>query len=169
MARERATRSSVHDAGADRRHPLDGERKVSDRTEFPLSCSRSPSTAIPPCAGDWSKSSFIFGGGARCRSSGIYHHHGTKKKKDRTEYGNYRGISLVAHACMILLRIIARRLSEYCERVRILPEEQGGFRPNRSTTDMIFVIRRLQELAQKKQIPLYVCFIDATKAYDSVD
>ena len=51
----------------------------------------------------------------------------------------------------------------------ILPEEQSGFRPNRSTTDMIIVIRRLQELARKKRIPLYVCFIDLTKAYDSVD
>ena len=91
------------------------------------------------------------------------------KKKDRTECGNYRGISLVAHAGKILLKIIARRLSEYCERVGILPEEQSGFRPNRFTTDMMFVIRRLQELARKKRIPLYVCFIDLTKAYHSVD
>ena len=80
------------------------------------------------------------------------------KKKDRRECGNYRGISLVAHAGKILLKTIARRLSEYCECVEILPEEQSGFQPNRSTTDMMFVIRRLQELA-----------IDITKAYDSVD
>ena len=60
------------------------------------------------------------------------------KKKDRTEYGNYRGISMVAHAGEILLKIIARRLSEYFERVGILPEEQSGFRPNRSTTDIVF-------------------------------
>ena len=33
---------------------------------------------------------------------------------------------------------------------------------------MMFVIRRLQELARKKRILLYVCFIDLTKAYDSV-
>ena len=59
------------------------------------------------------------------------------KKKDRIECGSYRGISLVAHAGKILLKIIARRLSEYFERVGILPEEQSGFRPNRSTTDMI--------------------------------
>ena len=91
------------------------------------------------------------------------------KKKDRTECGNYRGISLIAHAGKIMLEIIARRLSEYCERVGILPEEQSGFRPNRSTTDMVFVIRRLQKLARKKRIPLYVCFIDLTKVYDSVD
>ena len=53
--------------------------------------------------------------------------------------------------------------------MRILPEEQSGFRPNRSITDMMFVIGRLQELARKKRIPLNVCFIDLTKAYDSVD
>ena len=82
------------------------------------------------------------------------------KKNDRTECGNYRGISLVAHAGKILLKIIASRLSEYCERVGILREEQSCFRPNRSTTDMVFVILRLQELARKKRIPLYVCFID---------
>ena len=34
------------------------------------------------------------------------------KKKDRTKCGNYRTISLVAHAGNILLKIIARRLSE---------------------------------------------------------
>ena len=91
------------------------------------------------------------------------------KKKDRTEYGNYSDISLVVHAGKILLKIIAHRLNEYCEHVGILPEEQSGFRPNRSTTDMMFVVCRLQELARKKRIPLYVCFIDLTKAYDSVD
>ena len=90
------------------------------------------------------------------------------KKKDRKEYSNCRSISLVAHAGKILLPIIARRLTEYCERVGILPEEQGGFQPNQFTTDIMFVIRRLQELARKKRIASYVCFIYLTKAYDSV-
>ena len=78
------------------------------------------------------------------------------KNKDRTECGNYRGISLVAHAGKIQVKIIARCLSEYCERVGILPEEQSGFRPNRSTIDMMLLIRRLQELARKKRILLYI-------------
>ena len=73
------------------------------------------------------------------------------------------------HAGKILLKVIARRLSEYCKRVGILPEEQSGFRPNRSTANMIFVMCRLQELARKKRIPLYVCIIHLIKAYDSVD
>ena len=57
-------------------------------------------------------------------------HHGTPQKKDWTEYGNYRGISLVAHAGKIVLKIIARRLRECCERVGILPKEKSGFWPN---------------------------------------
>ena len=58
--------------------------------------------------------------------------------------------ALTAHTGKILLKIIARRLSEYCERMGILEQEQSGFQPNRSTTDMMFVIRRLQETARKK-------------------
>ena len=52
------------------------------------------------------------------------------KKKDRTECGNYRGISLVAHAGKVLLKIVATRLSAYCEARNLLPEEQCGFRPH---------------------------------------
>ena len=91
------------------------------------------------------------------------------KKKDRTECSSYRDSSLVAHAGKILLKIIARRLSEYCKRVGILPEEQSGFRPYRSTSEMMFVIRQLQGLVWKKRIPLYLCFIVLTKAYGCVD
>ena len=112
----------------------------------------------------------IWKGGRGAAAVEICHHRGTlHTKKDQTECGNNKGISLVARAGKILLKIIARRLSEYCERLGILPEEQSGFRPTRSTTEMMFVICRLQELARKKRISLYVCFIELTKAYDSVD
>jgi hypothetical protein len=67
------------------------------------------------------------------------------------------------------LKIVASRLSNYCEARGILPEEQCGFRPARSTIDMLFVVRRLQELGRERKIPLYMCFIDLQKAYDSVD
>ena len=78
------------------------------------------------------------------------------KKKDRTECDNYRGISLVTHAGKVLLKVIAGRMSDYCERENILPEKQCGFRPRRSTVDIMFVVRQLQELARKKDTPLYL-------------
>ena len=37
------------------------------------------------------------------------------KKGDKTECGNYRGISLVSHAGKVLLKVVARRLGAYCE------------------------------------------------------
>ena len=90
-------------------------------------------------------------------------------KKDRFDCNNYRGISLVAHSGKVLLKMVASRFSNYCEAKGILPEEQRGFRPARLTIDMLFVVRRLQELGRARKIPLYMCFIDLQKAYDSVD
>ena len=88
---------------------------------------------------------------------------------DRTECSKYRGLSLMAHAGKVLLKIVANRLGDFCEEAGILPEEQHGFRPQRSTADMMFVVRRLQELGRTSNTSLEICFIDLAKAYDSVD
>ena len=89
--------------------------------------------------------------------------------KDRTECGNYRGISPVAHADKVLIKIIAKRLGDYCEAKGLRPEEQCGVRPRRSTLDMMFAVRRLQELGRKAHVPLCLCFIDLQTAYVAFD
>ena len=105
----------------------------------PLSWSRSPSTVIPPCAGDSSISSLVFGGGARCRSSrNMLSSWYSIQEHDRTDCGNYRGISLVGHAGKILPKIITRHLFKYCEREGVQPEKDRVFQTNRFTTDMMF-------------------------------
>ena len=91
------------------------------------------------------------------------------KKRDRTECSNYRGLSLVAHAGKVLLKIVANRPGDFYEEAGIISEEQCGFRPQRSTTDMMFLVRRLQELGGTSNTFLEICFIDLVKAYDSVD
>ena len=75
----------------------------------------------------------------------------------------------MSHAGKIILKVVARRLSAYCEAKGLLPEEQCGFRPDRSTTDMMFVVRRLQEVGRKAGVPLHMCFVDLQKAYATVD
>ena len=75
----------------------------------------------------------------------------------------------MAHAGKALLKIEANRLGDFCEEAENLPEVKCGFRPQRSTTDMMFVVRRLQELGRTSNTSLEICFIDLTKAYDSVD
>jgi len=47
-------------------------------------------------------------------------------------------------------------------------EEQQGFRANRSTSDVIFIIKQLKEKSIEFNTPAYVCFIDLTKAFDWV-
>ena len=76
----------------------------------------------------------------------------------------------MSHAGKVLIQVVARRLSAYCEAKGLLPEEElCGFRPDRFTTDMIFVVCRLQETGWKAGVSLYMCFVDLQKAYDTVD
>ncbi|XP_062840465.1 uncharacterized protein LOC134299981 [Anolis carolinensis] len=89
------------------------------------------------------------------------------KKGDRTDCGNYRGISLLTSAGKILARILANRLLPVSEDT--LPESQNGFRPSRGTVDMIFTARQLQEKCREQNQPLYMAFIDLAKAFDTVN
>uniref|UniRef100_A0A8W8ICK1 Reverse transcriptase domain-containing protein n=1 Tax=Magallana gigas TaxID=29159 RepID=A0A8W8ICK1_MAGGI len=51
---------------------------------------------------------------------------------------------------------------------RVYPESQCGFRSKRSTIDIFFSLRQLQEKCREQQMPLYISFIDLTKAFDLV-
>ena len=61
-------------------------------------------------------------------------------KTDMAECGSDRGISLIAQAGKVLFKIVATRLSVYCETKNLLLEEQCEFRPHRSTTEIMLVI-----------------------------
>ena len=82
------------------------------------------------------------------------------KKGDRTECGNYRGISLLSAADTSFARILLNRLSSH--------KTQCGFRSNRSTVDMSFCLRQLQEKCIEQDRSLYIVFVDFTKAFDTV-
>ena len=75
----------------------------------------------------------------------------------------------MAYAGKICLKIVAIRLGDVCEEAGVVLEKQGGFRPQGSTTDKTFVVRRLQELRRKSNTSLAICFIDLAKVYESVD
>jgi len=51
----------------------------------------------------------------------------------------------------------------------VLPESQCGFRLGRSTIDMIFVARLLQEKCHEQHRRLYFAFINLTKVFDTVN
>ena len=60
------------------------------------------------------------------------------------------------------------RLSDHVASTGILPESQCGFRAGRSTIDMIFLLRQLQEKCIEQHKDLFLIFIDPTKAFDTV-
>ena len=89
------------------------------------------------------------------------------KKGDRTDCGNYRGISLLSIAGKIFARILLNILSTHIT-PEVVPKTQCGFRGNRSTVDMIFCLRQLQEKCIEQDRPLYIVFVDFSKAFDTV-
>ena len=74
--------------------------------------------------------------------------------------------TLISHTSKVMLKILQARLQQYvnCE----LPGVQTGFRKGRVTRDQIANIRWIIEKAREFQKNIY-CFIDYTKAFDSVD
>ena len=89
-----------------------------------------------------------------------------KNKGDRSDCNNYRGISLLSIVGKAFARVALKRLQRVAD--RIYPESQCGFRAQRSTIDMIFTLRQLQEKCREQQRPLYIVFVDLTKAFDLV-
>ena len=90
------------------------------------------------------------------------------KKGNRTMPENQRGISMISHLSKSLVLLCSNRISAYCEKQDIFPESACGFRPKRSTVDMILTARLLQYSCKEKGISLFLAFIDIAKAYDSV-
>ena len=90
-----------------------------------------------------------------------------KRKGNRRDCNNHRGISLLSIAGKILARILLNRLMNHLEQGH-LPESQCGFRKERGTTDMVFAARQLKEKCQEQNVDLYSTFVDLTKAFDTV-
>ena len=91
-----------------------------------------------------------------------------KSKGKRDLCGNYRGIALLCVVGKVLSRIMLTRLNTHIASVA-LQESQCGFRAGRSTSDMIFSARQLQEKCREQRVGLYQVFIDLTKAFDTVN
>jgi len=65
------------------------------------------------------------------------------RKGNKTDFSNYRGISLLPTVYKILSNILLSRLTPYAE--EIIGDRQCGFQYNRSTTNYIFCIHQILE------------------------
>ena len=89
------------------------------------------------------------------------------KSGDASMLNNYRGISLLSVPAKLYSMLIGDRIKEWVESE--LLEVQYGFRAERGCMDAIFGLKRLHEEAFRKDQGIFTCFIDLSKAYDSID
>ena len=89
-----------------------------------------------------------------------------KQKGDKGDCNNYRGISLLSVTGKVFAKVLLVRLQKLANQV--YPESQCGFRSGRSTLDMIFTVRQLQEKCREQRKSLHIAFVDLTKAFDTV-
>jgi len=79
---------------------------------------------------------------------------------------NYRPIATIPILYKLFSRLLYNRLEPILDPQQ--SPEQAGFRRSRSTTDHLFTITILQEIADEWQLPLWIAAVDFKKAFDSV-
>ncbi|CAG9133292.1 unnamed protein product [Plutella xylostella] len=97
-----------------------------------------------------------------CHSNIILLH----KKGEKSDIGNYRPVSLTSHIYKLFIKIIHNRIRSLLDHHQ--PPEQAGFRPGYSTTDHLHTLNQIIEKTNEFNTPLYLAFIDYTKAFDSL-
>ena len=91
------------------------------------------------------------------------------KKGDKTNPNNYRGITLLDVMGALFTSVLCERISTWAEEEGRVSEAQFGFRKNRRTTDAIFILNTAIQSRKKRGKQLYTCFVDFSKAFDTVD
>ncbi|GLB35658.1 hypothetical protein LshimejAT787_0212230 [Lyophyllum shimeji] len=92
-----------------------------------------------------------------------------KKSKPATDPNSYRIIALESCVLKIMMLLIHKRITDWADKYKHIPEYQNGFRAKRRTNDNPFILRCAWETARANQEPLFVAAIDATNAFPSMD
>jgi hypothetical protein len=90
------------------------------------------------------------------------------KKGDPTVQDNYRGIAVGNIFGKLFSMVLEQRLSAWAELLGLRARGQAGFRKGMGTADQLFVLRHILSQHKLSRQPLYMCFVDFRKAYDSV-
>ena len=94
--------------------------------------------------------------------------------KDPTNPDFYRPIALLNIVRKVYEQILKTRLQNNLEEIKFFSKTQAAYRTGRSTCDHILVLQevflhyRFGKVGEKKKIPLYLCFLDLRKAFDTV-
>ena len=90
-------------------------------------------------------------------------------KRDYTSPDAYRPISLLNTLGKLLEGVIARRLSYYAEKYKLLPDTQFGGRPGRSTEQALLILANAIDVALRKHRVLTLVSFDLKGAFNRVN
>ncbi len=94
--------------------------------------------------------------------------HALFKGGDVSKFDNYMGITIRPILTKLFTMIFDKRLSEWVEQHGLCAKGQARFRKDYRTTDQLFILRTLIEQNKAKKKPLYCCFVDFKKVFDTV-
>jgi len=87
------------------------------------------------------------------------------KKGNITDKENYRPIAITCVSSKILELLILKR----CEEFLSTTDNQFGFKKEHSTDMCVFVLKQILEYYSHFSSPVYICFLDASKAFDKIN
>ena len=91
------------------------------------------------------------------------------KGGESDDLNNYRGITLLSILGKLLVGILNERLTKFAEKIKLVNENQAGFRKGYRTTDHIFTLSSIiNHTMNVKKKPVYVCFVHFKKAFDNI-
>ena len=90
------------------------------------------------------------------------------KKGCTLDTANYRPIAVGEPLYRLYTIILNRRLVDWSEENQLRSPTQAGFRPRQSPIHHLFALRHFIDTACFAKRPLYACFVDLQKAYDTV-
>ena len=91
------------------------------------------------------------------------------KNKDKTDFTNFRPISLLPTISKIAEKIMHKRVTLFLEANNILCQNQFGFRANRSTIDAVTKFIKYVTMASENTESTIAVFLDLSKAFDTID
>ena len=87
----------------------------------------------------------------------------------RNDVNNLRPVSLLPLPGKLLEKCIHSQTISYLDNYHILTENQGGFRPNKSTISTVFELNNIVLDNTELDKATIACFVDFSKAFDTIN
>ena len=92
-----------------------------------------------------------------------------KNKGSKALPGSYRPISLLSNVSKVFGRLVKKQLLSFFSEHEVIPDEQFGFLPGRSTVWQLLQVLEEWQTALDNGRTVHALFLDAEKAFDKVD